>query len=290
MSPAGCEPPAARRTPASGGASCRRCLAFRTAARPGQLATAPGSAAVLHHRMSRQAWHRARAGRCPVEPHVRFRRSGEARIRTLLTSARAHERHRSEGLPERFRHCGSGRRIRPRALRQRDMPSPAFRRCIAPGSAAREPRDHATCRAKPGPSAPDCERLQARAAATCAPVPASTAASRAAPAATAPAFHAGSPRCRIRTSSPLPPPASPPETQRGGPMARPDRLRLRLWRYSAAIRSIPGILPSPSTKNGRKPAGCSLIGKWPSSSITDSVAPGIAAAVRAASSGVQVKS
>ena len=43
-------------------------------------------------------------------------------------------------------------------------------------------------------------------------------------------------------------------------------------------------------KKGRNPSGCSLIGKWPSSSMTAQVAPGIAAAVRSVSAGVQVRS
>jgi hypothetical protein len=65
----------------------------------------------------------------------------------------------------------------------------------------------------------------------------------------------------------------------------------RCGRGQAADAARDGwIWASASTKKGRKPWGCSLIGKWPSSSITASVAPGMARAVRAASSGVQVRS
>ncbi len=41
------------------------------------------------------------------------------------------------------------------------------------------------------------------------------------------------------------------------------------------LTCTPGIFAKPSMKYGRKPAGYSLIGKWPTSSITDRVAPGI---------------
>ena len=61
-------------------------------------------------------------------------------------------------------------------------------------------------------------------------------------------------------------------------------------RHAAAARAWLASCRRASTKKGRKPSGCSLIGKCPSSSITASVAPGIAAAVRRASSGVQVRS